>query len=207
MILFLLSPILGFALTVGVIDTGLTDKAKVFKSRVVAKYGFGRAGTKDRHGHGTMVSSIIVENSDKNVISCNASVSRWDHRISLSNTLKCIHKTIANGARQINMSFGGLNPSRARKRVVDYYHRNGVVFAASHGNRYGGKPSYPGQQENVCSVQSLNKRGKIARHSSSGTPCAQELGVNVPAWSTKGRRTYCTGSSCASPLWLAKWSD
>lgn len=201
---YIVSAVVARAVSVGVIDTGITPKAKVFDGRVVKSFDFSGGGTRDRHGHGTMVASIIVENSDKNVIPCNATISRRDHRISLSNSIKCIHATIRAGAREMNMSFGGLFKSRARGRVIDHYSGFGVVFFASHGNRYGGKPSYPGQQKNVCSVKSLNKFGEIARHSSRGKACREELGVRVPAWNTRGRRTYCTGTSCASPLALAK---
>ena len=196
-----------FALSVGIIDTGLSDRAKIFDRRVEKTFDFSGSGIRDRHSHGTMVASIILLNSDKTVIPCKATVSRRDHRIALSKSIKCIHAVIKAGARMVNMSFGGLRMSKARKRVIDHYAKHGVKFFASHGNRYGGRPSYPGRLKNVCSVKSLNKYGKVARHSSRGKACAEELGVSVPAYDRRGGRTFCTGSSCASPLWLAKQGE
>lgn len=194
----------GFAAKVCVIDTGITPKSRVFKNRIKATYDCTREGIRDRHvgSHGTAVASVIAKHSKHDLYICKAgkgSKGETYHSASIC----CIHRCAKWDVDWMSMSFGGTKKSRIREKVIQKYYADGIKFSASHGNRYGGLPSYPGQLDEVISVRGVDKHGNPYKYNSSGQWDAQALGC-MYVYDRRGRSVWRCGSSFANPFYVAQ---
>lgn len=193
-----------FAARLCLIDTGVRDRAAVFKNRIVAKYDCTGEGVRDRHvgSHGTGTAGVAAEYSDHDLVICKALAGRRGLG-KLTASLCCIRKCVDQGrADWVSMSFGGVKKSRVREKMVNEYAAKGVRFSASHGNRYGGPPSFPGQLANVVSVRGVDKNGTPYKFNSGGKWGAEALGC-LYTYDSRGRMVWRCGTSFANPLWAA----
>jgi subtilisin family serine protease len=85
-----------------------------------------------------------------------------------------IYYSVDNGAKVINMSFGGYEYSPAIAEAISYAHSNGVVVVAAKGNDASGAAFYPASNTHVVGVGALTKNANA---------------VTVPASFSNYRRT------------------
>ena len=116
--------------------------------------------------HGTQVSGVIaaVGNNDEGVCGVNWSSSIMALRMNLdfesADVAEALEYAAANGARVVNMSFGGdvFGPEGdlVMKAGLDSAYEQGVLLVASAGNADTSRPLYPAAFANVMAVSSTN---------------------------------------------------
>ena len=128
--------------------------------------------------HGTQVSGVIaaVGNNNEGVCGVNWSSSIMALRMSLdfesADVAEALEYAAANGARVVNMSFGGdvFGPKGdlVMKAGLDSAYNQGVLLVASAGNSDTSRPLYPAAFANVMAVSSTNGEDLKTGHSSFG---------------------------------------
>jgi len=128
--------------------------------------------------HGTQVAGVIaaVGNNGKGVVGVNWQCSIMVLRLSLDFTSKEVSEALnyaaANGARVVNMSFGGddFGPQGDQivKAAIDKAYSKGVLLVASAGNSDSSRPHYPAAYYNVMAVASTNGEDTKTGHSTFG---------------------------------------
>ena len=149
--------------TVAVLDTGMDLSHSDLDEQVVGGYDFvnndGEAD--DDNGHGTHVAGTIAAetNNGEGV----AGIS-WHAKIMpvkvLDEAGEGTHETVAlglifaadNGARVINLSFGGEESSAVMSEAINYAYGKGCVLVAGTGNSGSGVVLFPARHNNVVAV-------------------------------------------------------
>lgn len=207
--------------TIAVIDTGVQATNSELTGRVLPGYDFvnGDNDASDDNGHGTAVAGVIA--AAGNNASKTAGVT-WNSRIlpvkvlgsfgegAYSAVASGITYAADNGAKIINLSLGGANPSNAIKEAIEYAGSKGVIIIASAGNSGDTTPMYPAAysstHSNVISVGGLNGNINIANEkrwpgSSHGpTLDLSAPSVNIPTINTTGGITSQSGTSFSAPM-------
>lgn len=174
---------------VAVIDSGIDAGHPDFKGRIAAARSFVGASVDDTDGHGTFVAGVIAAALDDNVGIAGmafpaqllvAKVVGRDGTISPDSEARAIRWAIANGARVINMSIGGLRDpidpardtfSRLEATAVAYATAHGAVVVAAAGNADDAPStpwpyaSYPAALPHVLGVAALTRRGGVSSFS------------------------------------------
>jgi subtilisin family serine protease len=175
---------------VAVIDSGIDGTHPEFKGRVLkAKSFVGGSPFKDEQGHGTFVAGEIAANPSNAVgiagIAFNAQlliakVVEDDGTVSLSGEVAAIRWAVANGARVINLSLGGvrdpLDPrldtySPVEQAAVEYAYSKGVVVVAAVGNGPQSPKTpwdfahYPSALPHVIGVSAVRQDGSVPAYS------------------------------------------
>ncbi|MDM5340115.1 S8 family serine peptidase [Fictibacillus enclensis] len=199
---------------VAVLDTGVDAdhpdlKGKVLKGKDFVNH-FKTAD--DTVGHGTEVSGIIAAAVDnkRGISGINNNVRilpvRVGGKVSFpsSSIVAGLHYAIDHGAKVINMSFGGGEPSQAQYDAVLEAVSKGITLVAASGNEhpvYG--VSYPAAYPQVISVGATRYNDVIAPFSSRGP----QLDLTAPGteiMTTKRNGTYgskdVSGTSFSAPM-------
>jgi hypothetical protein len=171
---------------VAIIDSGADAGHPELEGRIVAGKSFVRGDWRvDTQGHGTFVAGIVgaSTNNGQGIAGMAfgsellvAKVVAGDRTISLEAEAKAIRWAVAQGARVINLSLGGLrDPFHADRdsfspleaAAVDYALRHGVVVVAAVGNgdQAPKQPwpfaSYPAALPHVLGVSALAQDGSV----------------------------------------------
>ncbi|MCX5645017.1 MAG: S8 family serine peptidase [Phycisphaerae bacterium] len=134
-------------------------------------------GTSSSSNHETQVAGVIgaIGNNGQGVVGVNWQCSIMVLRVSLSFTSKEVAAALdyaaANGARVVNMSFGGpFGPEDDKivKAAIDRAYSKGVLLVASAGNSDSSQPHYPAAYYNVMAVSSTNGEDTKTGHSTFG---------------------------------------
>ncbi len=135
-------------------------------------------GPTSTSSHGTQVAGVMaaVGNNGTGVVGVNWQCSIMVLRLSLSFTSKEVSEALnyaaANGARVVNMSFGGdtFGPEGDPivKTAIDNAYAKGVLLVASAGNSDSSRPHYPAAYYNVMAVSSTNGEDTKTGHSTFG---------------------------------------
>ncbi len=130
------------------------------------------------YGHGTTVAGVIaaVGDNGEGVCGVNWKCSIMALRMSLGftseETSAALDYAAANGARVVNMSFGGdaTDPEldQVFKAAIDNAYAQGVLLVASAGNSDTSRAHYPAAYPNVMSVASTNGEDMKTGHSTFG---------------------------------------
>ncbi len=151
---------------VGVVDTGVDLDHEFLQGRLIRTYfnSSGRGQKNDENdqsnGHGTMVSSVIVDSTPDNV-----KVAVYKTTTTLSSlSLGCL-QAIEDEVDVINASFGGFAataPSEADywQDIVDCAYEKNIVFVAAAGNDEGNLDrghNYPSDCEHAISVGAIDE--------------------------------------------------
>jgi len=132
------------------------------------------AVAKDDNGHGTHVGGTIGAQSNNGVgvsgISQGAKImplkaGTSDGSLTNASIIEAIYYATNNGAKVINMSFGGSGQSSLTIAAVNYAHANGVTLVAAAGNSGGTSMSYPAGYNNVIGVGATTNRDAKASFS------------------------------------------
>ncbi|QIN80177.1 S8 family serine peptidase [Rubrobacter marinus] len=104
-----------------------------------------------------------------------------------------------NGAKVINLSFGGPEPARILKQAIGYAHRKGAVVVAAAGNAGERDREYPAAYSRTIAVAATDERDRRAPFSSSGRYVdVAAPGVDVLSTVPGGYASY-SGTSMAAP--------
>jgi hypothetical protein len=181
-----LPPIFSPRVRVAVIDSGIDATHPDLAPRIESGRSFvGGSWRKDAQGHGTFVAGIIAAESGNGEGIAGiglgtdlliAKVVREDGSISLEAEARAIRWAVAQGARVINLSFGGVRDPQNRARdtysrleaeAIEWAVRHGVVVVAAVGNgdQAPSMPwpyaSYPAALPHVIGVSALARDGSV----------------------------------------------
>ncbi len=177
------------AVRVAVIDSGIDLGHPDFKGRIAATRSFVSPTVQDTDGHGTFVAGVIAAAINDGVGVAGmafpaqllvAKVVGRDGTISPEAEARAIRWAVANGARVINMSIGGLRDPRDAERdtfskleasAIAYAVAHGAVVVAAAGNADDAPnipwpyASYPAALPHVIGVAALTRRGDVSSFS------------------------------------------
>jgi subtilisin family serine protease len=120
----------------------------------------------------------------------------------LSDIVNAIYYAASNGARIINMSFGGWDPSQMIEDALHWAYEQDVVLIAAAGNRSCGNfVLYPAAYDEVIAVAATNHLDQRASFSSSGV----KVDFAAPGYMIYGPVppvgfTYMSGTSMSAPM-------
>jgi len=196
---------------IAVVDTGVTAVADLAPKLLPgANIVEGGSDTSDAGNHGTPVAGIIAASTNNGI---GVAGITWLNNIlpvkvytsTGSTTCSAITKSIVwaadNGAKIINMSFGGPSECSGEKSAVDYAWGKGAVLVAAAGNDSSTTPNYPAAYSNVMAVAATNGYDELASFSNYGS----WLSVVAPGggiYTTYSNGGYATaaGTSAAAPV-------
>ncbi|TET55146.1 MAG: hypothetical protein E3J54_00680 [Actinobacteria bacterium] len=179
------------------------------------------ANPRDDNGHGTHVGGIIGAAANNGVgvagVSHGAKImplKAGDSSGSLytSDIISAINYASNNGAKVVNMSFGGTGYSALTQQAINTATLNSVTFLASSGNSYSSTMQYPAGYTNVIGVgatTNLDTKASFSTYNSSvdvsapgwkiySTMPTYPVGMNSYGYSNN--YTYMSGTSMASPM-------
>jgi type VII secretion-associated serine protease mycosin len=196
---------------VAVVDTGVDTTHPDLSGRTVAGYNVvdpGSAPT-DTAGHGTFVAGEIASNTNNGTGTAGVI---WNGRVMPvkvfagatafdSDVATGIVWAVDHGARVINLSLGGPQPSALLHAAVQYAVNRDVVVVVAAGNTGDNTPQYPAAFPEVIAVGATDPAGKLVDFSTYG----DWLDVAAPGFditSTWPGGDYATGAgtSFAAPI-------
>ncbi len=179
-----------FPVKVAIIDSGVDGTHPDLVGRVLAARSFvGGSPYHDAEGHGTFVAGEIAANPTNGIgiagLAFNArllvaKVVTPEGDVSLPAEVAAIHWAVAQGARVINLSLGGvrdpLDPSRdtyspLEQAAVEYAYSRGVVVVAAVGNGTQSPrtpwpyAAYPAALPHVIGVSAVRRNGAVPDYS------------------------------------------
>lgn len=163
---------------IAIVDTGISLGHPEFAGRIVQGYDFanGDSDPNDDNGHGTHVSGIAAaagDNGEGIAGMC------WQCRIlpvkvfgsngsgSDAEVAEGIRFAVDKGARIINLSLGGTQPSPLLQEAVRYAAENNALVVAAAGNEYddGNPIAYPAAYDEVLAVAATDENDQRATFS------------------------------------------
>lgn len=164
------------------------------------------------HPHGTHVGGIMAARGDNNIgmagmcwvgtlmgIRAGYVDRQGTGGIPASAELPAILYAVANGARVVNMSYGGGGSSSFSEAVMNAAWEQGAILFAASGNDGSTDPQYPAAYENVIAVNSTESNDRLSWWSNRGTwtdLCAPGSGIMSTVINSYGTMS---GTSMASP--------
>ncbi len=204
--------------TIGVIDTGITQKEDIFDSaRIIdgKNYVSESDGTVDKVGHGTRVAGLIIGTLDGEIVSPSKEsqivplvyYSEYPSGVALNGGIDAICSAIYDaidiyGCKVINISSGVPKENEELKKAVNYAEEKGVLIVSACGND-GGSIYYPAAYNTVIGVGSHNENLEPSDFSCSGNGIDFLFsGENIKAVSIKNADDYeiVEGSSYSAAL-------
>lgn len=163
---------------IAVLDTGVDQNHEDLAGKIVANKNFTRSRTvDDLYGHGTHVAGIAaaMTNNGRGVAGGGYNCTIMNGKV-LGDTGSGYYSWIANGiiwaaengAKVINMSLGGTEPSSTLEAAVNYAWTKGAVLAAAAGNSNTNDPLYPACYANCIAVAATDQNDAKAGFSSYG---------------------------------------
>ncbi len=164
---------------IAILDTGIDQDHEDLAAKIVNNVNFSTAADFDDHvGHGTHVAGIAsaITNNGLGVAGVGRNSSLLNVKV-LDDTGNGRDSDVAagiiwaadNGAKVINLSLGGDNPSSALEDAVDYAWGKGAVIVAAAGNNGNSSYRYPAYYTNCISVAATNQNDNWASFSNYGT--------------------------------------
>lgn len=176
--------------TVAVLDTGVDLTHSDLDEQIAGGYDFvnddGEAD--DDNGHGTHVAGTISAetNNGEGVAGIN-----WYAKIMpvkvLNEAGEGTHETVAlglifaadNGARVINLSFGGEESSAVMSEAINYAYGKGCVLVAGVGNSGAGEVIFPARYDNVVAVGASDEEDNRCNESTWGEGSGSNYGPGI----------------------------
>ena len=153
------------------------------------------------YGNGIGVSGVASGNNNNLAKIMVVGTSLDGENMYTSDIIDAINYSKDNGAKVINMSFGGTGRDRAMEAAIRDAYDNGIVLVAASGNDESNKFSSPSDFKEVISVNASNKYNKPVYWSDYGI----SKDISAPGYnilSTTPGNTYelLSGTSMASPI-------
>ena len=216
-----LPPVFSPRVRVAVIDSGIDALHPDLAPRIESGKSFvGGSWRKDTQGHGTFVAGIIAAEAGNNEGIAGiglgtdlliAKVVREDGSISLEAEAKAIRWAVAQDAKVINLSFGGVRDPKNPKRdtyskleadAIEWAVRHGVVVIAAVGNgdQAPSMPwsyaSYPAALPHVLGVSALARDGSVPAFSNRDRAYNDIAAPGVEIYSTLPKTLTSQRSTC-----------
>ena len=166
----------------------------------------------DDFGHGTAVAGVLAAAGNNGLgiagiaFGCRVLPVKVMDRsgfAAYSSIAEGIHFAVEQGARVVNISIVGSQPSGALQEAIDFAWSNNVIVVASAGNYANSVPQYPAACDHVLAVSATEPDGSLAWFSSFGT----NVTLSAPGdaiWTTQNDTNApygpWSGTSLASPL-------
>jgi thermitase len=141
----------------------------------------GTNGPQDDYGHGTHVGGIVAAafNNDQGVVGVSPDVTEMvikagdcDGNLADTDVALAIQYAQVNGARVINMSFGGSTDSQVIDDAIQGAWSAGLILVAAAGNEHSTAPFYPASTSNVVAVSATDQSDNLASFSNWGADIA-----------------------------------
>lgn len=169
----------GDGVTVAVVDTGVSCDVPDLVGRCVAGLDFvnGDAEPVDDQGHGTFVAGVIAAAVHNRVGGAGVA---GEARVmplkvlgasgsgAMSDVAAAVVHAADHGARVVNLSLGGIYPSRALADAVAYARDRGAVVVAAAGSENTSNPTYPAAYPGVVAVAATTPSDTRASFSNAG---------------------------------------
>lgn len=201
----------GNGVKIAVVDTGIDARHPDLRGKISAQADFvndDRIAEDDSVGHGTHVAGIAAAATNNRTgiaggcPDCKLLVAKalTDEGGFDSDIAEGIVWSADNGAKAINLSFGGPEPARILKEAVNYAHKKGAVLVAAAGNSGEGGREYPAAYPRVIAVAATDARDRRASFSSTGRYVdVAAPGVEILSTAPGGNYTSYSGTSFSSP--------
>jgi subtilisin family serine protease len=182
---------IGTGVTVAVLDSGVDGSHPDLQGQVLAGFdatinppvSVPAGANGDVEGHGTFVSGLIAALRDNGAGIAGLApgakilpirVTDDTQTILSSAVVRGVNLAVAQGAKVVNMSFGGCGFVQAEQDAIDAARAKGIVVVASSGNLAEGHPNngvpvYPAAYRNVLAVGAVTRGGSLASYSVAGT--------------------------------------
>ncbi|MBI3486529.1 S8 family serine peptidase [Candidatus Daviesbacteria bacterium] len=201
------------AVSVAVIDSGVYSQHEDLAGQLTSNgYNFvdNNTDTADKTGHGTAVAGTMdaATNNGKGVASLGRNIMTMPlvaadstGAMYLSNEIKAIDYAADNGAKTINISYGGSVFIQSEQDAVNYAWNKGLVIVAAAGNSNLSSIDYPAGDQNVIAVGAVDGSDNRANFSSYGTGLdVVAPGVGIYTTNTTNSYQADSGTSYSSPL-------
>lgn len=181
---------------VGIIDSGISE----YQRKDVSKYkNFVNNETiDDYYDHGSIITNIINENSEKNYDLYVAKSINKHGNSNKKDFIKSLHWMIDNNVNIINISQGMKYNSKEISTLIKKAEKKNILVIASSGNNYLNETDYPAKYPEVISIGTIDKNGLIHRYSGKGKIDYVALGVNIKTKNKDGKIKSYTGNSYAT---------
>ncbi len=195
---------------VAVLDTGIAKDHPDLKDNI--KGGLNAINPlkswNDDNGHGSHVAGTIAAlNNTIGVVGVGPAADLLAVKVLnrnglgfISDIIEGVDWAMQNGAKVMNMSFGGSSDSQSLHDALTAAHNAGVTLVAAAGNSSGGPVGYPAAYPEVIAVSATDASNSLAYFSSVG-PEVDLAAPGVSVYSTYKGYGYATlsGTSMASP--------
>ncbi len=215
----------GSGVTIGIIDSGLTDNHRdIDYDKIASKRNVitgDVSSVTDTTGHGTMVTGIIAAATDNGIgmaslanqaelVIIKAFAEGRDTRV--THIVEAINYAIEHDCDVINMSFGIKNNSKTLETAINNALAEGIIPVAAAGNHTSKDPDkplvdsayqYPASYDGVVSVASIGKTGErssFSYHNDKVNIAACGESVLSLVYDTTDSYTYGNGTSFSAPF-------
>ena len=199
---------------VAVLDTGADGRSPDLRGAIrvdLARSFVDDAPLTDRSGHGTHVAGLIAATTGNGLGVAGVSNARLmiikiadaQGRASTSTVVRGIRAAVANGAKIVNVSFGGSGFSQLEQNAILDARRAGVLVVAAAGNsgQSGNRREFPGAYRHVLTVAATRADGQAIVESTRGPQVALAApGKRILSTAPRGRFGRRTGTSMATAI-------
>lgn len=199
------------AVILAILDSGIDLTHADLIGRYSAGYDFVENDSvpQDENGHGTIVTGIAAAHTNNGV---GVAGVNWNAQImpirvldakgngSFANVAQAIIWATDQGARVINMSFGGSQYSSVLEDAVDYAVNRGVILVAATGNTGANTVLYPAAFPGVVGVGATDQNNRLAWFSNTGAEVdVVAPGVSIYGLGLANGYTIKSGTSMSAP--------
>ncbi len=199
---------------VAILDTGADASHPDLVGQVLvgrARAFVGKNALEDKSGHGTHLAGIVAATTNNATGVAGVSNARLlivaiadaRGRTTTSSMVRGIDYAIAQGAKVINISFGGEGFSKVERDAILRARRAGVlvVVAVGNGGRVGSPKEYPGAYPHVLAVAATRPDGKVILDSTQGEQVTMAApGKRILSTNPRGRYGPRTGTSMSAAV-------
>jgi len=190
----------GRGVTVAVLDAGLTNHPTFGNGQVVGHIDLIQDG-QPFNGHGDAMGSLI-SGTAPGAEGVAPAAKLLDIRIfdgagegDSFVLAQGIREAVDRGAQIINISGAGYGDSGLVRQAIRYAQENNVTLIAAVGNEQSGVKAYPAAYAGVISVSGVDRSGRLAYFSNSGSPTLAAPAISIPsAYSNDGQAAFVYGS-------------
>lgn len=205
---------LGSNVVVAVLDSGVNYLHPDLAPSLLPGHDFveGDADPSDDFGHGTAVAGVVAATGNNGFGLAGVAFGAKILPVKVMDAFGYaaysaiadgIHYAVDHGARVINLSVAGSEPSATLQSAIDYAWSNNVIVVAAAGNTASDAPQYPAACASVVAVAATTAEDSLAKFSSFGTNIALAAPGEAILTTTRNLTTLFaagSGTSLACPM-------
>ena len=202
---------------VGIVDTGVDLDNEFIKDRLIRTYFNSSSDDEENteytlNAHGTMVSSVIVDNTPENV---KIKVYKYGNGQESSSSLLAVSLALIKAADDkvdiMNCSFSARDSGGLIKEALDYVFENNVILIASAGNSHHNMSSHrwlPGYDKRSITVAGYKNNGNPTSFTSYGKSVdLMAPADNIPVSGGNNNYSFQSGTSLSAPMVASLFAD